>query len=624
MLTHTRITALALTGVLAALAVVLMLPGESQAVGTTFNVNSPADNLTEDNLCTLREALKVARTNSVAVVNDCGATPGSSTQLDTINVPKSKFASGTYNLVAGATDDTGDLDTGGAAAGPLLIQGTGIGTAKIDANDVDRVLEIPTGGNVTIENMTLTNGTIPGGGSGGVIMVGGTLRLDGVTVSNGTAFQGGNISATDATSLTIEDSVISGGQAGSSGGGLLQGGTGSFAITRSTFSGNHAGGPGGGISASEGTVTITDSTISGNSTDDRGGGLRVGSGGDPSTTSLTNVTISGNTAASPGGGALVGPGDTLNLNFVTFGPNTSPTGQSLLVQSGTVNVGSTILTGADPCDVDGGSIVSSGNNIETANTCGLGGSSQTNTDPMLDPLAAYTGTTHTHRLKPGSPAIDNGSGVGCPATDQRGKVRPQNGDGINTATCDIGAFEVLPGTDPTQTPVAGTPINTAPATPVTPTPTLASTPSVTPQGQTPTPTPTATPGPTQTAINTPPPTGVTITPATATATPVHTPTGTPSDTLVQGDVNCDGDVDEDDMTLLLEYFAELTGGEQDAPCPDLNEPEALSGDPWGDLNCDGDIDGLDALLVLLFEADLELPDPVFGCFQVGDTIILTS
>ena len=133
------------------------------------------------------------------------------------------------------------------------------------------------------------------------------------------------------------------------------------------------------------------------------------------------------------------------------------------------------------------------------------------------------------------------------------------------------------------------------------------------------------PSPSSSPPSTPTPATTTAPPtASPTDTPPVTPTPTPGPTLVQGDVNCDGNIDEEDMTLLLEYFAELTGGEQDAPCPDLNEPEALSGDPWGDLNCDGDIDGLDAILVILFMADLELPDPVFGCFQVGNTIILTS
>jgi hypothetical protein len=94
--------------------------------------------------------------------------------------------------------------------------------------------------------------------------------------------------------------------------------------------------------------------------------------------------------------------------------------------------------------------------------------------------------------------------------------------------------------------------------------------------------------------------------------------------LVQGDVNCDGLVDELDMMLVLEFIADLTDGEQDAPCPDVNELEPLTNKGWGNLNCDGFLDGRDPMLILLFMALLSQPDPIGGCFQVGDTIILTS
>ncbi len=48
-------------------------------------------------------------------------------------------------------------------------------------------------------------------------------------------------------------------------------------------------------------------------------------------------------------------------------------------------------------------------------------------------LAASGGFSPTHLPLSGSPAIDNGTGLGCPSTDQRGVARPQG------ATCDVGA-----------------------------------------------------------------------------------------------------------------------------------------------------------------------------------------
>ena len=66
----------------------------------------------------------------------------------------------------------------------------------------------------------------------------------------------------------------------------------------------------------------------------------------------------------------------------------------------------------------------------------------TNTDPMLLPLADNGGPTPTHALVFGSPAIDAGRRRRCEPTDQRGVVRPQEGDGDGIARCDIGAFEL--------------------------------------------------------------------------------------------------------------------------------------------------------------------------------------
>jgi hypothetical protein len=66
---------------------------------------------------------------------------------------------------------------------------------------------------------------------------------------------------------------------------------------------------------------------------------------------------------------------------------------------------------------------------------GYTGSGNIDNDPLLGPLQDNGGFTQTMALGAGSPAIDTGEDVSCPANDQRGVSRPQ-GD-----HCDIGAFE---------------------------------------------------------------------------------------------------------------------------------------------------------------------------------------
>ncbi len=41
-----------------------------------------------------------------------------------------------------------------------------------------------------------------------------------------------------------------------------------------------------------------------------------------------------------------------------------------------------------------------------------------------------------------SPALDTGDDSNCPNNDQRGSIRPVDGDEDGTAKCDIGAFEL--------------------------------------------------------------------------------------------------------------------------------------------------------------------------------------
>jgi len=90
----------------------------------------------------------------------------------------------------------------------------------------------------------------------------------------------------------------------------------------------------------------------------------------------------------------------------------------------------------------GGGITSDGYNIESpGNTCGL---EVVIDDVKLGALTDNGGSTKTHALEPGSPAINQIPQEGCVdadnaslTTDQRGRPRPETGGSM----CDVGSFE---------------------------------------------------------------------------------------------------------------------------------------------------------------------------------------
>lgn len=90
-----------------------------------------------------------------------------------------------------------------------------------------------------------------------------------------------------------------------------------------------------------------------------------------------------------------------------------------------------------------------GGNLSDDDSCGFTDpTSMNNTPAGLDPagLQDNGGPTETIALVAGSAAIDMGLDSICAAApvnnlDQRGFVRPVDGDGDSTAVCDIGAFE---------------------------------------------------------------------------------------------------------------------------------------------------------------------------------------
>ena len=337
---------------------------------------------------------------------------------------------GTYQLsLTGSGDDGGDLDAHpvSTTGESLTLRGAGANSTRIVGNGSDRVIQ----GDVSL-----------------------VLNITGVTISGGTnVVQGGGILA--GSVLNLSDSAV-------------------VDNTSTTTSTSPA--EGGGVYAAS-SSTLRNVTISGNVMNTGGNASGGGLYSENGTSNLTNVTISGNSVSggfgSQGGGLFGAAGVTMRLQNATIAGNTvnGPAANGAGVFGGAnLTFANTIValnrtTGGTPSNCGGSPPgTSAGHNLEEGTDCLFtGAGDKRGVDPLLGPLADNGGPTPTRALLAGSPALDAGDNATCPSTDQRGTTRPQN------ATCDIGAFELVPAAlppvlppPPLPKPVLGQTVNVRP------------------------------------------------------------------------------------------------------------------------------------------------------------------
>lgn len=399
---------------LSLMALLMVAPGMASAgmdaqTGGLIVVTTFQDEYNTDGDCALREAVVAA--NMDVAVDQCPAGSGTDTII---------LSAGTYILSrSGAGEDqslTGDLDL----LADVVLQGSPDGGTIIDGAGSDRIFQVGGAIAVTLRHLTLQNGFVPGG--------------------TGITSRGGGVLVEDAT-VTIDNCFISGNQAGYTGGGV-DNLVGVVAITNTTLHGNQAR-IGGGI-FNGGMLTLANSTLSSNTAEEIGGGLD-----NNEQAVLTNVTIYGNFAAlDPSdpqglrglGGGIFSDLD-LTLRYVTLAGNT---GDGLVIRGETTLIGTLLAanTGAN-CSISGsGSLISDGYNLDDGQSCGFNQTGDlSGINPQLDALADNGGATQTMALLPGSPALDAGGESSCPATDQRGVIRPQASSAGGALICDIGAYE---------------------------------------------------------------------------------------------------------------------------------------------------------------------------------------
>ncbi len=371
-------------------------------------VNSSADAIADDGLCTLREAITNANGDSqlYATAGECSAGSGA----DTISFA----ADYTITLVGSQLP---------AVTTAITINGNGEANTIIEANAAPntatyRVVEVGAAGNLTLNSLTVRNGRCNGSCAtnsmaGGGIYNAGTLTVSNVTFSaNSAANYGGGMYNTNSNAMLTNVTFSS-----NSGGGMYNTNS-SATLTNVTFSANSSY-SGGGMGNYLSNPTLTNVTFNANSSysSASGGGGMFNYASSPT---LTNVTFNANSAANYGFGGGI------------YNDNSSPTLTNVIIANS--------VNGGDCYNVTSTLNAASSNNLieDAANACGLTNAVNGNiigSDPMLGTLANNGGFTQTHALMAGSPAINTGANTGCPATDQRGATRPQG------AQCDIGAYE---------------------------------------------------------------------------------------------------------------------------------------------------------------------------------------
>ena len=312
------------------------------ALAATLTVNTTTDETTPgDHLCSLREAIQAVDS------------PGSA------NGDCAPAAFGDNTIVLGAhiyylgLVGTGELTVSGTVT-HLTLTGAGESSTKIDATALgDRVLQIDSGANVTISDLTITGGSAPAGsqvaltgqagGDGGAILNQGTLGITDAAVTNSRAGDGGSGGPGGVGIMVVPG--FAGGQGGS-GGAIYN--AGSLALTGATIAGDHAGdggrggdgpdaalgfsnggaggsggagGDGGGVS-NAGTQTVIASTFS---ADGAGSGGAGGNGGAGLSSSDPGGN-GGNGGAAAGGGAISSTAGAFSVLNSTFASNSAGDG----------------------------------------------------------------------------------------------------------------------------------------------------------------------------------------------------------------------------------------------------------------------------------------------------------
>ena len=270
------------------------------------------------------------------------------------------------------------------------------------------------GGNLTINNLTMTKGRSDDTGGALILRNHGRATVNDSAFLNNSAVDGGAIHTYwPGTRLTINGTR--------------------FVDNRSRWGG-------GAIQMWGGVVSIRNSSFVENSAGGSGGAIDIGEGDE---ISVANSTFAGNSARR--GGAIGGGHLPITLTHVTMVNNRGSVGKAMYWHENAtqVRLRNSIVTGKARGDLCYGRLAENVGNFIKDGSC----ASAEGGDPLLGEM---TGAPARFPLLDFSPAVDAADERFCTSTDQLGAPRPQG------EACDIGAIE-SPTALPARAPVVPPP-----------------------------------------------------------------------------------------------------------------------------------------------------------------------
>lgn len=409
-------------------------PGGAPQDSISIPVNSCAASAS----FTIADGDTVSLVNAIQAANNETCYPGA----NTINLA----TNGTYTFTAMQPDPFGDANALPIITSEIIIEGNGSTLVRGGGAPQFRFFAVDTPGKLTLNALTLRNGSLIGGGA---IFNSGTLTLNNSTLrANVSTSPGGaidNMGSLTLTNTTVMDNTAP------SGGAIRSQGT--LSITGGSFTNNqanNAGARGGAIFITGGTATITNASFTTNKATSSNTATGGGAIYNTAALTVTGGLFSSNSVVGTnvfGGAVYNTSAGNLTVSNARFETNTAAAGGAIYNDYGVLNLSSSLLSGNTAGM--GGGIYGMGTLTITNST--FSGNTGNNSGGALGVVSANVQirfSTFNNNTSPSGSAIDNHGSVTITASILAGIAGNNCNDTSNTsggynisndASCGFGA-----------------------------------------------------------------------------------------------------------------------------------------------------------------------------------------